>query len=108
LAPWVNYRSIREDADSAEPDIERYTKTIPNFGLAWDALVWLLARKCDDIAITSKQIDGVSYHLYVQASDDLAGTPQVVVLYTYDDNYVDVLGVLAEPVKTKAVKGAKK
>ncbi len=40
----------------------------------------------------------VEYNLYRVGGDDLAGTPDVTVLYTFDDDEVTILGIRAEKV----------
>ena len=101
MASWAFARTIRED-DVAAPDIARFERTVAGFDVAWEALTWLLARKCDSVPFVSKTIGGVTYHLYAQAADELAETPTIVVLYTFDNNFVDILGVLATPYKREA------
>lgn len=94
MPKWVRYRTIVEEPDVGKA-VDRFKSKYPRFGEAFEALKWVLARKGNDIA-TSSEAGGVVYRLYRQAGDPLANTPDIIVLFTCDDNEVMIVAVNAE------------
>ncbi len=95
MARWFYAREIIEDLEAQEA-ADQFRVQFDRFEDAFEALKWLLARKCDEIEALRRSVDGVEYHLYRQASDPIAGTPEIVVLYTYDDDQVTIIGLNAD------------
>lgn len=92
---WFHARTVvQEHAASAAADA--YAKQFPRFEEAYDALQWLLARKPDKVDNLERDVGGRTYYLYRQAADKLAKTPAIVVVYTFDDDEVNILDVRAE------------
>ncbi len=92
---WFHARTIVEEPEVQEA-ADRFRGEFQRFEEAFEALKWLLARKCDDLESLRRKVHGMEYHLYRQAADRLAGTPEITVLYTFDDDEVSIIGVNAE------------
>ena len=60
----------------------------PLYFEAYQGLLWLLARN-PEIGIPC-----LDKYIYVQGSDELANTPQIAVLYDYDDKTVTIWVIL--------------
>ncbi len=92
---WISARTVVKENDvSAECD--RLERTYVRFDDLLAAIEWLLARRCDEIESLKRTVHGFEYRLYRFAGDTVAGTPEVVVLYTYDDDEVNLIGIRAE------------
>ena len=85
----VGIRTVIEEPDVTQT-IDDATQRNPRIPAAFEALKWLLARKCD--VLPSREISG-SHYVYRQAGDSIADTPALIVVYIYDDNEVKILGV---------------
>lgn len=95
MVNWFSARTIVEEA-SVSTAVDRFTRKYPRFDEAFEALKWLLARKCETLQGGMRTVGGVTYHLYRQAADNLAGTPAIVIVYTYDDDEVVLIDIKAE------------
>lgn len=95
MSRWTLARTVVEE-HAVSTEIDRATKHFERVEEAWEAAKWLLARKCDSLSSLSKSADDTMYTLYRIAGDSLAGTPDITVLYTFDDDEVCVLGVRIE------------
>ncbi len=76
--PWQTHRDVRLEVPAAralDEACDQYLRADE----AWQGLEWLLARKPDRGASRSK--NGRLYRLYVQDSDELAGTPRITALF---------------------------
>ena len=89
---WQRLRTIIQE-DAAQRAADLFEEQFPRFDEAWHGLTWLLARNPD--RGLSRTIEGREYRLYVQAGDDLAGTPELWVLFSYDENEVVIYGLNA-------------
>jgi hypothetical protein len=76
--------------------VDGFAKKFKRFDEAFDALKWLLARKCATLEYISKKVGSTTYCLYRQASDQYAATPSITVVYTYDENEVVLIDLTAE------------
>jgi len=83
-------QSVQEKADTAAKKFDRFQE-------AFDALQWLLARNTD-IGFSKSQ-DNAEWHIYVQAGDPLAQTPEIWVLFIVSDNEVTLLKINVEAYK---------
>ena len=90
---WSIYRSIVLEP-AAQEAADSFSGSLHRFDEAWQALEWFLARKPG--AGHFKTIGTVTYYLYVQASDELAKTPDITVIYSFDEDQVVVYAVRAE------------
>lgn len=92
---WQTLREIVEALDVAE-----YVDLLserPRFEEAWEALKWVLARNPEPKGSALKLgPEGVLYRSYVLASDSLANTPDIWVVYTYTATQVIIFGVQAK------------
>lgn len=95
MAQWFFARTIIEKGD-VEAEANRLAKKHPRFSEAYEALKWVLARSCDEVEYLSREVGGVEYCLYRQAGDAMAGTPDITVLYSFDDDQVVLIGLRAE------------
>ncbi len=96
---YMHARTVREDPQ-VEKIIDDATKKNPRVSDAFEALKWLLARRCDKlppIEIGGSDPEDEKYYLYRQAGDPQAGTPSILVLYVYTDDTVDIKGVNIDP-----------
>ena len=86
---YVLIRTVVEEP-AVTKTIDGATKQHPRIPDVFEALKWLLARKCD--VLPSREISG-SHYVYRQAEDSIAATPAIVVVYVYDNNSVNIIGV---------------
>ncbi len=77
--------------DSTNDCIDKFEKSLHRFADAFNALQWLLCRNPD---IGHHLYDG--WYLYVQAPDLLAGTPEIWVLYKFNEDEVSISALHAE------------
>lgn len=81
------------EALSVELDVRSAIKKHARFREAYEALTWLLARKCEEmVELGAMRLDDEHY-LYSQNSDPIAQTPNIAVLYTFDDETVTIVGI---------------
>ncbi len=99
MAKWLHARTVVEDNDVLKASLG-FEKKFNRFDEAFEALKWLLARKCDAVNSVIRTEGGTTYHLYQQASDPLAETPSIIVLYTFDDNEIRLIAINAEKAKS--------
>lgn len=71
---------------SVSSSVDEHAEEHPRFMEAFDGLQWLLARTPDVGSVA--EIDGVEWWVYVQASDQIAKTPEIWVLYQVDEQQV--------------------
>jgi hypothetical protein len=93
---WAVLRTVIEErvvSDAAD----RFTVTFSRFDEAWDALRWLLARDPAQKNAARYVGAGVAHGVmvYVQAGDPIARTPDIWVVYTYNDDTVTIMGINA-------------
>jgi hypothetical protein len=62
-----------------------------NFYNQWDAMEFLLAKR-PEIGVSPAGGAANEDLIHVVAADELAGTKDLVVLYSYDDNFVIIHG----------------
>lgn len=92
---WISTRTIVEEP-AVSKEIDKLCKKYARFEDLYEAIKWLLARRCNKVDRLTKEIKGVEYCLYRVAGDVVARTPDVVLLYIYDDDQVNILGIKAE------------
>lgn len=68
-------------------------KQFKRFDDAMDGLEWLLARSPDRGLVL--KVDGRDTRIYVQASGDVMGVPEIWVVYSFDENEVVILNLKA-------------
>ena len=90
---WQTFRDVALDPEAAA-SLDEACKALNRAEDAWRGLEWLLARRPKQGA--SRVVGGIQFNLYVQASDPLAATPQLTVLFTYDDDKVVIHRIKAE------------
>ena len=91
---WQTLREIVEELDVSEY-VDLYSDH-PRFGEAWDALKWVLSRNPEPKGSALKlNAAGTPYRAYVLASDPLANTPDIWVVYTYSATQVIIFGFLS-------------
>lgn len=95
MSEWFHIRQIIEE-HSVSSDADAYGEKLPRFKDAYEALQWLLARKCDEVGSLPQIVNGCEYHLYRQAPDTIARTPAIIVTFTYDKDEVTIIGIKAE------------
>lgn len=91
-------RTIVEELEASN-SLDALTKKFRRFDEAYEALKWLLAHKCNTVKCKTASVGGVSYYLHRRAGDFLAKTPDITILFTFDDNEVVVIDVTAEIVE---------
>ena len=91
---WLFAKTIIED-HAVTSVIPLYHQKFPRFADAYEALKWNLARRADRLGLRSF-VGGVEYRLYRQASDPLAFTPALIVVFTFTANDVTILALRAE------------
>lgn len=91
---WTILRTVVEETD-VSPLIDHFTRQFPRFDEAWVGLQWLLARNPRPQGCAAREVDGVYYSVYVAAGDEVAGTPDIWILYTFDNAEVVIVDVSA-------------
>lgn len=91
---WVFARVVIEEHDVASA-ADNYRRQFSRFEEAYDGLKWLLARRCDRMGLY-RAVGSTNYRLYRQDSDPVAQTPSLVVVYSYDDHQITILGLTAQ------------
>lgn len=92
---WSTARTVVEEKAVSDA-VDRFSKRYRRFAEAYEALKWLLARRCEHLPAGMRTVGGVTYHLYRQAPDRLAGTPAIIVVYTYDHKEVVLIDLKAD------------
>lgn len=95
MANWLSHRMIVEEHDVSNV-ADKFRKEYQRFDKAYEALSWILARHGNRVASLTRTAGGVDYHLYRQAGDPLAGTPDIIVLFTCDDDKVVLVAMNVE------------
>lgn len=67
------------------------------FDEAYEGLKWVLARRGHDLGVHRKEEDGPSFRLYRQASDGLAFTPEIAVLYVVGGFEIEIIALRVGP-----------
>ena len=87
---WVGgLRTIIESA-VAQEKADKYANTEKRFTELYAGLKWKLAHSCEKMQHMSRKIEGKDYHLSVVPGDNDAGTREVTVLYSYNDEEVTI------------------
>lgn len=89
---WQLLRTIVEDHEVVNAANE-FSLQHHRFNDAYDALKWLLARNPMPHGARSNAVGGKIFWLYVQASDILAKTPTIAVVYTFNPSEVIIHGL---------------
>ena len=76
--------------------VDKLGRKFRRFLDAYEALEWLLARGCENLESVPAIINGIKYHLHRRAADVVAGTPSIIIIYTYDDDTVTIIAIEAE------------
>ena len=98
---WLTLRGIVEELDVAEY-VDMFSEKFPRFGEAWEGLKWILSRTPELQGAARTVVGGRHYRAYVLASDLLAGTPEIWVTYTYNDDTVTIIAVNAIVISADA------
>ena len=96
MSGWIHAREIVEE-QSVSGAVDEYSKQYARFDKVYLALTWLLARRCHDLpGRRPREVDGVQYYLYKMQGDPMADTPDIVILYTFNDQQVNIIAVEAQ------------
>lgn len=93
---WQRLRTIVEET-AASQAADSFSDKFTRFDEAWEGLKWLLSRN-PEIGYrqtTSKNGHSTGFRLHIQASDEFAKTPEIWVVYTFDDNEVTIYEINA-------------
>lgn len=86
MSLWSKYRTVVEDA-AAQEAADIFLTAHPRAPEAWEGLKWFLCRT-PEIGIANEE----GQFLYVQAGDELAGTPVIAVVYSFDADEITIHG----------------
>jgi hypothetical protein len=89
---WTKYREVVLEP-AAQRAADEFRGSLNRFEEAFLGLEWLLSRVPD--RGLRRTVNGTTYRLYVQAGDALADTPEITVLFEFDDRQVIVHAVRA-------------
>lgn len=92
--PWLRLRSIVLEDDAAV-EIDAANEDFARFAEAWEGICWLLARDPEPKESFKTAYSGSVYTLYGVKGDKTAGTPDMWLVYQYDDDEVVIHGVNA-------------
>lgn len=95
---WQQLRTVVEER-KVEEAVNRFSEKFPRFDEAWEGLKWLLAREGQNLGLWRTEGD-THYRVYVQAGDELAGTPEIWVVYVCTDNEIIILDIEAREADT--------
>jgi len=87
VSGWGGARTVVLEHEAAA-QLDAARESYHRAGDAWDALEWFLARDPDKGV--SRTVGGTTFTLYASASDSIARTPQIVALYSWTDEQIDV------------------
>ncbi len=90
--PWLKLRTVCFTPD-AKDEYKTASEAFPRFGEVWDGIVWLLARNPRPVESLTTTLNGVEYILYGTKGDPQAGTPEMWLVYTCDDDEVIMYGI---------------
>lgn len=79
--------------------VVNYRKTVHRFDDAYNALTWYLSHDGQGIKGSCWTIDRVTYYLYVQKGNKLAGTPRLSVIYTRSEHQINIVALRVLPAK---------
>lgn len=88
---WATHRQIAYDAP-AQAELDKYTNPRDRLHDQLMGIEWLLCRT-PQIGLARSKEQPTKFVLYVAKGDDLAKTSDVWLLYSYDDQAVEVHGV---------------
>lgn len=88
---WPTYRSVALDS-AAEAFVDLHAVPGARFEDHWNGIVWLISRT-PDVGLPRDRHNPQQHVLLVSAGSDLAGTREVWLLYSYDDDKVIVHAV---------------
>jgi hypothetical protein len=94
---WQRLRTIVLEP-AAQEAADSFCEEFPRFEEAWDALQWLLARHPRQVG-SRKAVNGREYWACVRAPDEIAGTPQIAVVYSFDNDEVVIYDVKATQIQ---------
>lgn len=100
MFPWISARTIVEENDCQNAADEARGQ-YPRFEEAFEALKWRLARRGHVLGI-HKEINGTEYRLYKQASDSLAKTPSITVVFSVEPERVILYDLKVYPASDPA------
>lgn len=98
---WQTLRAIVEELDVAEY-VDMFSEKFPRFSEAWEGLKWVLARTPALQGTARTVVNGREYRAYVLAGDLLANTPEIWVVFTFNDDSVTIVAVNAVERKVEA------
>lgn len=82
---WRRYRTVVESA-AATASVDKFSDEFDRFDQAWEGVKWRLSHK-PEIGKRG-EYSGLQFCLYNFAGDTIAGTPEIWVVYSYDDDEV--------------------
>jgi len=88
---WKTLRTVVHELDVSAL-VDNLKELYPRFEEVWDGIEWILART-PDLKGSARREGLDNIRTYVFAGDELAATPDVWVVYKFDDNEVTILGV---------------
>ncbi|MFN3521005.1 MAG: hypothetical protein ACK4YQ_02060 [Phenylobacterium sp.] len=95
---WKTLRTVIHELDVSVL-VDALTERHPRFAEVWEGIEWLLART-PDLKGSARREGAENIRIHPFAGDELAGTPDVWVVYKFDDNEVVILGVtVPDPVE---------
>lgn len=97
MAQWPTYRTVVLDA-RAQEFVDSNSSPGSRFDDQWRGIEWLLCRK-PDLGLPRHKNVPTKFLLLVVASNEIANTREVWVLYSYDDNNVIVHAIAFGPAQ---------
>lgn len=86
---WGSARTVVLEHNAAQ-QLDAACTTHHRADEAWNSLEWLLARNPGIGVSRTETVSGIKFTLYAQASDAIAKTPRIVILFTSDEDHVQV------------------
>ena len=92
---WPQYRTVVL-SHRAQEFVDREEKQAPRFDDHWRGVEWLLART-PEAGVPRKRTSHQNHLVYVIPANQLAGTLEICVLYSYDQDEVQIHGAKFGP-----------
>lgn len=80
MPKWIGQRLFRQVVEERDAEVkaDELRESFQRFDDAYEALKWLLAKGCEELDVRTRAVGEEVYHLYRQAGDPVAGTPDII------------------------------
>ena len=90
---WTGYRRVVESHKTPD-QVKECIRLFSRFPHAYKALKWRLERDCKNMGVAKN-----NFHLYSQSGNFDYDIPNLLVVYKFDDEKVEIISVSAQEAK---------